>query len=77
MENQTSAQDRPDIYSYLQQLHEQGGSDLFLSVGTAGQIKVEGITRPVNERQLRPGDAAFRAPKPGEQWSVPVLDLPV
>ena len=21
--------------------------------------------------------AAFRAPKPGEQWSVPVLDLPV
>ena len=61
MENQTSAQDRPDIYSYLQHLHEQGGSDLFLRVGTAGQIKVEGITRPVNERQLRPGDVQAMA----------------
>ena len=56
MDNQNATQATPDVYSYLQQLHEQGGSDLFLSVGTTGQIKVEGITRPVNEHRLRPGE---------------------
>jgi twitching motility protein PilU len=61
MENQPSTQSAPDVYSYLQLLHEQGGSDLFLSVGTAGQIKVEGTTRPLNERVLRPGEVQLMA----------------
>jgi twitching motility protein PilU len=56
MENHNATQVAPDIYKYLQQLHEQGGSDLFLSVGTTGQIKIEGVTRPVNDHLLRPGD---------------------
>ena len=61
MENQPSTQSAPDVYSYLQQLFEQGGSDLFLSVGTSGQIKVEGNTRPVNERVLRQGEVQLMA----------------
>ncbi len=61
MENQTSMPSAPDAYSYLQMLHDQGGSDLFLSVGTAGQIKVEGQTRPVNQRVLRPGEVQLMA----------------
>jgi len=56
MEEQASTQSAPDIYNYLQQLHEQGGSDLFLSEGTTAQIKVEGITCPVDERVLHPGE---------------------
>ena len=57
MENQNATQVvAPDVYKYLQQLHEQGGSDLFLSVGTTGQIKIEGVTRPVNDHLLRPGE---------------------
>ncbi|HWR80201.1 MAG TPA: PilT/PilU family type 4a pilus ATPase [Pseudomonas sp.] len=61
MENQPSTQSAPDVYSYLQMLHDQGGSDLFLSVGTTGQIKVEGNTRPVNERVLRQGEVQLMA----------------
>ena len=61
MENQPSTQSAPDVYSYLQMLHDQGGSDLFLSVGTTGQIKVEGSTRPVNERVLRQGEVQLMA----------------
>ncbi len=61
MENQPSTLSAPDVYSYLQMLHDQGGSDLFLSVGTTGQIKVEGNTRPVNERVLRQGEVQLMA----------------
>ena len=64
MENQPSTQSAPDVYSYLQMLHDQGGSDLFLSVGTTGQIKVEGNTRPVNERVLRQGEVQLVAEQP-------------
>lgn len=56
MESSIEEQSAPDVYGYLEQLHKLGGSDLFLSVGTACQIKVEGITRPINERSLRPGE---------------------
>ncbi|MBF7728950.1 PilT/PilU family type 4a pilus ATPase [Pseudomonas sp. N040] len=61
MENQTAETPKPDAYNYLQQLYEQGGSDLFLSVGTCAQIKVEGITRPLNEYRLRPGEVQLMA----------------
>jgi twitching motility protein PilU len=61
MENQNATQAAPDVYSYLQQLHEQGGSDLFLSVGITGQIKVEGITRAVNAHVLRSGEVKLMA----------------
>jgi twitching motility protein PilU len=61
MENQTSPQAAPDVYGYLQMLHDQNGSDLFLSVGTTGQIKVEGVTRPVDARVLRPGEVQLMA----------------
>jgi twitching motility protein PilU len=52
MDNQDQA---PDVYVYLQQLHDLGGSDLFLSVGTSPQIKIEGVTRPLNDIVLRAG----------------------
>jgi len=61
MDNQNATQAAPDVYSYLQHLHEQGGSDLFLSVGTTGQIKIEGITRPVNDHRLRAGEVQLMA----------------
>lgn len=61
MDNQNATQAAPDVYNYLKLLHDQGGSDLFLSVGTTGQVKVEGITRPVNDYILRPGDVAAMA----------------
>ncbi|MBB1518671.1 PilT/PilU family type 4a pilus ATPase [Aquipseudomonas guryensis] len=47
---------QPDVYPLLQTLYEKGGSDLFLSVGTPPQIKLEGHTVPLPVAPLGPGE---------------------
>lgn len=61
MDNQPTTDATPDVYPYLQQLYERGGSDMFFSVGTPPQVKVEGRTQPVGERKLRPGETQSMA----------------
>ncbi len=61
MDHQTAAPAAPDVYPYLQQLFELGGSDLFLSVGSPAQVKVEGDTRPLGSHVLRPGEVQLMA----------------
>ena len=43
MDNQPTAAAGPDVYPYLQKLYSLGGSDMFFSVGTQPQLKVEGL----------------------------------
>ena len=45
----------PDVYPLLNQLYEQNGSDMFFSVGSPAQIKVEGRTHPLDMPKLLPG----------------------
>lgn len=55
MYQQPTATAGPDVYPLLQQLYELGGSDMFFSVGTPPQIKVEGHTQPLAMPPLAPG----------------------
>lgn len=43
-----------DIFNYLNLLHEQGGSDMYFSVGAAVQMKVEGAAHTVGTGFLGP-----------------------
>jgi twitching motility protein PilU len=45
-----------DVFPYLQQLYERGGSDLFFSVGAPAHMKLEGISQALNQRVLRAGE---------------------
>jgi twitching motility protein PilU len=55
MYQQLSNSAEPDVYALLNQLYVQNGSDMFFSVGSPAQIKVEGHTRPVDMPKLLPG----------------------
>ncbi|WP_375739273.1 PilT/PilU family type 4a pilus ATPase [Pseudomonas boanensis] len=50
-----------DVFPYLQQLYERGGSDLFLSVGAPPHMKVEGHSQPAGEEVLKPGEVQLMA----------------
>ncbi|WEJ70622.1 MULTISPECIES: PilT/PilU family type 4a pilus ATPase [unclassified Pseudomonas] len=52
----TSTSDLPDVFTYLSQLPQNAGSDMFFSVGAPPHIKVEGHSRPVGERVLASGE---------------------
>lgn len=43
-----------DVFPYLNVLYEQGGSDLYFSVGAVPQMKVEGSSRSVGHERLPP-----------------------
>ena len=55
MDNQPTAAAGPDVYPYLEKLYSLGGSDMFFSVGTQPQLKVEGLTQPVGSQVMQPG----------------------
>jgi twitching motility protein PilU len=61
MDNQATAAAGPDAYPYLQQLYSLDDSDMVLSVGTPPQVKVAGVTRPIDSQPLRPGAAQHMA----------------
>ncbi len=43
-----------DAFPYLNLLYEQGGSDMYFSVGAVPQMKVEGISRSIGKQALPP-----------------------
>jgi twitching motility protein PilU len=55
MYEQPTAAAGPDVYPLLQALYEHGGSDMFFSVGSPAQVKVEGHTLPLDTPPLEPG----------------------
>lgn len=61
MYEQPTAAAGPDVYPLLQQLYELGGSDMFFSVGSPAQVKVEGHTRPLDAPTLAPGSVRHMA----------------
>jgi twitching motility protein PilU len=52
----TEAVGAVDVFPYLQQLYERGGSDLFFSVGAPAHMKIEGISQALDQRMLRAGE---------------------
>lgn len=54
--NDTHNPDQPDVFPYLQLMHQHGGSDLFFSVGAPPHMKVEGHSQPVGQRVLKAGE---------------------
>jgi twitching motility protein PilU len=52
----TEAVGAVDVFPYLQQLYERGGSDLFFSVGAPAHMKLEGISQALDQRVLRAGE---------------------
>ncbi|MGK8439851.1 PilT/PilU family type 4a pilus ATPase [Ectopseudomonas hydrolytica] len=54
--NDTPTDERPDVLPYLQLMHQQGGSDLFFSVGAPPHMKVEGHSQAVGQRVLKAGE---------------------
>ncbi|HUE93767.1 PilT/PilU family type 4a pilus ATPase [Pseudomonas sp.] len=52
----TEAVGTVDVFPYLQQLYERGGSDLFFSVGAPAHMKIEGISQALDQRVLRAGE---------------------
>ncbi len=55
MSNASTA-DLPEVFTYLSQLPQNAGSDMFFSVGAPPHIKIEGHSRPVGERVLANGE---------------------
>lgn len=43
-----------DVFAYLNLLAEQGGSDMYFSVGAIPQVKVEGISKSIGKHRLPP-----------------------
>lgn len=43
-----------DAFPYLNLLYEQGGSDMYFSVGAIPQMKVEGVSRSIGKQALPP-----------------------
>ena len=43
-----------DVFPYLNLLFEQGGSDMYFSVGAVPQMKVEGVSRTIGKQALPP-----------------------
>lgn len=41
-----------DAFPYLNLLYEQGGSDMYFSVGAVPQMKVEGASRSIGKQAL-------------------------
>lgn len=41
-----------DVFPYLNLLYEQGGSDIYFSVGAVPQMKVEGASRAIGKQRL-------------------------
>lgn len=39
-----------DVFPYLNLLYEQGGSDMYFSVGAVPQMKVEGVSRAIGKK---------------------------
>ncbi len=52
----TAAVNAVDVFPYLQQLYERGGSDLFFSVGAPAHMKIEGISQALDQRVLMAGE---------------------
>lgn len=52
-----------DLTNYLRAMAEKEASDLFFSVGAPVNVKLQGITRPVNDHELGPG-AVWELVKP-------------
>lgn len=50
-----------DVFPYLNLLHEQGGSDMYFSVGAIPQVKVEGISRTIGKQALPPSSVQTMA----------------
>lgn len=61
-----------DISGYLKHMVEKGASDLFLSTGAPVSIKIEGVTSPIDDRLLPPGETGriARAILSDDQWLV-------
>ncbi|SDH32032.1 twitching motility protein PilU [Pseudomonas benzenivorans] len=59
--NDSTHDDAADVFPYLQLLHQRGGSDLFFSVGAPPHMKREGISQPLGERVLQPGEVQRQA----------------
>jgi twitching motility protein PilU len=59
-----------DISNYFQLMVKKDASDLFLSVGAPVNIKIQGVTSPVNTHPLPPGSVASiaKAILTKEQW---------
>ena len=59
-----------DISNYFQLMVKKDASDLFLSVGAPVNIKIQGVTSPVNNHPLPPGSVASiaKAILTKEQW---------
>lgn len=60
-----------DFSKYFQLMVEKDASDLFLSVGAPVNIKVEGVTSPINNKPLPPGSVRSIAKSilNEEQWN--------
>ncbi len=59
--NDSTHDDATDVFPYLQLLSQRGGSDLFFSVGAPPHMKREGISQPLGERVLQPGEVQRQA----------------
>lgn len=59
-----------DISNYFQLMVAKDASDLFLSVGAPVNIKIQGVTSPVNNHPLQPGSVTSiaKAILTKEQW---------
>jgi len=44
-----------DIFPYLKLMMDKNASDLFFSTGSTVNIKIEGVTMPINQHKLEPG----------------------
>ncbi|MGQ7960330.1 PilT/PilU family type 4a pilus ATPase [Pseudomonas sp. SP16.1] len=54
--NDAHSPEQPDVFPYLQLMHQHGGSDLFFSVGAPPHMKVEGHSQPLDSHELKSGE---------------------